>query len=573
MENSTKKNTKSTNRRKKTNKGRKGNGNGFNNNQPYSNNNKHVIDLGNNGKKVEMNIPNSSLNKADLRVLTAASHKNNDISWYNRIDSLYQPATKVPFNIVPGLPYEVMRKDNPAPAWTQAFTTPSVMTIRLAPTVGRSDDVNSAVNIAAQQLYVETTRKNNRDGQYDRTDLMMMILAMDSAYMLLGFLDRAYRAFQNISASNRYYPLRLLESMKINTNDMQVSLAQFRSRINLFAYKLGAINVPDQLAYITRHSWLFTHIYKDADTEKAQAYMYMPDGFYVWTEGKGETPNYLAYTSFEDVFGLTTTKPYINLANVDRAINTILDPLLGSSYIGLMSADLAMAFDSMIKVSPVEEMAELTPVYDEEVLYQISNLTQIKDLDRSTLNITQKLNDLVVGPFLSCHPSAANSAINQYLTLEKKYVNFRSTNEPSQELIMEGTRLISEVELDTTNSVLEITTCGAEIVTDITIYGMSYTHSYNSQFTSPVYASTDITAGLVFGPTNSKAPILQILLMSKFDWAPTQYIYYASDESGNNNFYGVIQDLDNYTYLSADQIKMLNDAAVMSLFKVSSYPV
>lgn len=291
------------------------------------------------GKETEVNIPDSSLNKADLRVLSKECNKNNDVSWYNKIESLYTPATKVPFDLVAGLPYDNQLTPNDKVPNASSWVAPGIMTIRVAPSIGYSNDVNSAVNIAAQQIYVETTRKNNRSRTYDRTDLMMLILGMDSAYMLFEFLDRAYRGFNNISASNRYYPLRLLQAMYIDVDNVQQVLADLRSRINLFAYKLASINVPDQLTYITRHSWLFSHVYKDADTEKAQAYMFMPDGFHVWTEGQSSGPNYLKYYTFEQVFNLKTASPFIGMDNIDHAIHMILDPLLGSSDVGLMSSD------------------------------------------------------------------------------------------------------------------------------------------------------------------------------------------------------------------------------------------
>lgn len=524
------------------------------------------------GKESEVNIPDSQLNKADLNVITKDNHANNDPSWYNKLGQIYQDATSIPFNVLSGLPFNPLNAGSNMIAHSNTFCAPGVMTVRVAPTIGVTRSINDPANIAAQNLYVEITKANNRDGQYDKTDVMLLIVAMDSAYMLYEFLNRVYRAFGNISAENRYYPLNLLHAMKVDTETLQKSLADFRSRINLMAYRLASINVPDVFSFISRHSWLFSHVYKDADTDKAQAYMYMPDGFYVWKEGQSETPNYLSYVTFEQLFGLGTAQE-ITLEAIDAAIDTVLTPLLGSSFVGLISSDIAKAYpeNGMIKISEIDDGAKLEPQYDEAVLMQMQNCkvySSIKNMD-----ITQNISDLVSGPYLVHTPGASlKQSVNYAVSENKHYINVQG-NSPSNDLIGEATRLICVAEPAKTEDPSEIQsliTCGTEIVTGLSVWYLGY----SSMTAAPVLVEFPIAQSLFLNGASGDVSVTDIIkatvqnsLMSAFDWSPTVYQYVGTGDG--TLFMGLIQDLDNYTFLSPDQIKGLNDAIVMSEFAVN----
>lgn len=560
------KNNKSQNKKGKEDNGRRNGGNkSYRNSASRYSNNKRP-------KETELNIPTKSLNAADLKILSAKNHANNDEAWYNKLGQIYTDATNIPFNVLSGLPFNPIKTGGTVGNSTFGYTNPGIMSIRLAPTVGVSLDINSPINIAAQQLFVDITKANNRNKQYDKTDVIMQIVAMDSCYMLYEFLDRAYRGFGNISNSNRYYPMFLLQAMKMDTESLQTSLEAFRSTLNLFAYRLSSINVPDVFSFVARHSWLFSHVYKDADTDKAQAYMYMPDGFYQWMEGPDVEKNYLRYVSFEELFGLDANTKFIGINQIRKAISQLIDPILGSSSVGLISSDIAKAYSDsgMIRISQLTENETLEPQYDELVLMQMSNLTQLEGV--ANMDITQELSDLVAGPYLVHQPWMSYRANNYAPRFIKHYLNVRG-NAPSNKDIAESTRLTASVGgpvSDDPQAASVILSCGTELVTGISTYILRY-QSVNSPaiLTEEAFHQT----GYLDGTNNNSiavSPVTtllrQIHTASAFDWAPTQYLVVADRDA--TTFVGVVQDLDNYTYLSEDQIKGMNDAIVMSEFKV-----
>lgn len=524
-------------------------------------------------KKFEMNFPDKDLNAADLSVLTHEQYKKNDATWYKKLGQIYTDATSIPFNVLAGLPFDPLDAGSSLTTSQSTYTAPGVMSIRLAPTFGVSLDINSPINVAAQNLYVQITKNNNRDGQYDRTDVILLIGAMDSAYMLYEFLNRGYAGFRNISTTNRYYPMNLLHAMRFDTESLQTSLDRFRSMLNLMAFRLSSVNVPDVFSLISRHSWLFSHVYKDADTEKAQAYMYMPDGFYQWTEGTSDEPNSLTYITFEELFGLTSSDNEITLDKINSAILKLLNPILGSSYVGLISADIAKAYSEagMVKIAEITSDASLEPVYDEWVLMQMANLTQLAGL--RNMNVTQKLDDLVSGPYIICNPQVAYNVPNYQITDTKKYLNVRGDS-PSNDEVAEATRLIVALGASASTDPqanVNIKTCGTEIVTDITIWYLNYVN----EVSPATLQSFKVNQCIYIDGTGSAVPsdvlhmMQQVAKMSAFDWAPTQYMYYKNPINSQTYFVGVLQDLDNYCYLSNDQLKGLNDAIVMSEFYVS----
>lgn len=530
------------------------------------------------GKEVEMNIPTKSLNSADLKILTSDNHANNDEAWYNKVPELYNDAVSIPFNTTAGLPINPLRTvprtefDIGTMGNTRSF--PGIAAIYMAPVIGESSSINSPINIAAQNLYVEVTKNNNRDGKYDRTDLMMLMQGADSAYTLYAYLDRCYRAIKNPSTQNRYYPNALLSVLRVDVDNWTLNEVSIRSILNKMAYDLSSINVPDVFSIVSRHTWLFSHVYKDADTEKAQAYVYMPSLFYKWSEGTGDGPNKLEAVAFNTLFGKSNDSQTLTVADVQKAVNAIMRPLLGSSYVALMSSDIARAFpDSrMIKISPIEGQPGLTPVYDQDVLYQISNLTVCPTLlENNVMDITQELSDLVNGPYLKQSLIISNATSNYHIFANKKFVNFR--NYPTPKQIAEGTRLIVSTEYDKEAEAYYVTSSGAEIVTGIKIFYYQHSAEYAQGYLD--YATFEQTL-LMEIPASIDPPdwdqrmqryLRKIVLASSFDWFPTTYLYI--ERNGQKPwFQGILQDVDNYVYLSEDQIKLLNNAITISLYAI-----
>lgn len=541
------------------------------------------------GKRFEVNVPDSAANQADLRVLTATNSKNNDFEWYNRLSVNLENVAHIPMNIMTGLPTDPLRRDNDSTTGALAkgtATVPGIMTLELAPSIGVTDSPTSAANIAAQQLYVAVTQKNNRDGKYDKTDLMMMCLATDSAYGMVEFFCRLYKSLNKFKTENRYLPYALVSAQcssfgwTIGSYSKLLShMADFRSVINNAIYSLASINVPDIMTYFSRHSWLYSHVYKDSDSEKAQMYLYNPAGFYQWREGVGTSANYLEFVPFTELWDSSD----LTVDTIANVLNALIGPIIGSSAVGLMSSDIAMAFGSeqMIKLQYLEEDEMIEPVYDEEVLFQMSNSTIMTSVDDLTsqeivsMRITQNLSSLASGPYLVYKPTFVNTKDNYHYTCAKPLLNFRA--EPTIEKIVESTRLVTMCGAMTDQSTWPVATCGTEMVIRSRIFYYSYTYA-NGVFTGQTLNHVLFNQTNVLDLQNDSSTTIllndaedmvrNIRMWAAFDWAPTIYNVVQSEGSGNLRFLGTMQDYDNYIYLTLDQLENLNNVILLSLFKV-----
>lgn len=544
------------------------------------------------GREIEMNVPYSSLNKEEIPHVITSAKTNNDPSWYTHIYPLVKDVGSLAFNNILGLTYNPINKPVTSEGTTTGIVSttkiannhqiPGIMTLHVSPIMGISNSPTSAANIAAQQIYTLDRKANSGATNYDKTDLMMMLLGMDSAYMLYEYLLRAYKLFASYDYMNRYMPNLLLRALGFDPG-LGNSLADFRALINNFAYKLASINVPDQFDFIHRHSWLFTNIYQDSNSPKAQMFAFVPDLLYVYTEGQNDAPTKLTRRTIQQIFGMSNPNDYIHIDSLDQiqtAIDTIMNPLLGSQDVGTISGDLAKAFGEggMIKIMPIEDLPILRPVYDREVALQIMNAV-IEPA--SPTDITVELGDLVSGPYLKQNVNYSSGGSQRAVSFGiKKMLNFIDT-ENTPENVFVSTRFMPTAMPNTGSmNTFVCTSAGTEVLSGAKIW---FTQSLTSVPDGPISdipVSIDIRSSIVM-PTaltsqTVNTMLQQLISLSNFDWAPTTYIFEQVDggESGYNNLYeflGYFQDVSTYQILEDTTIQNLNEVAIMSEYAVKDY--
>ncbi len=126
----------------------------------------------------------------------------NDVKWYQNVPG-WENWASVPFSQKLGLPWRpnvttgTFNIDNKN--WIiksnigDYMGVAGVMELDFSPIYGYSDSPDDPINIAAQRIYAAVRRTQSGYAGYDKTDLMMLILAMDSLYMLYSDLCRAYK--------------------------------------------------------------------------------------------------------------------------------------------------------------------------------------------------------------------------------------------------------------------------------------------------------------------------------------------------------------------------------------------
>lgn len=510
-------------------------------------------------KEVEFNIDEDKINSSDIPHVITSGKKDNDPAWYMNLSNLGKDMASIPFNIPNGLLNQPFRSAGSThPANGAFWTAPGIMTFTVMPTIGPATSPTSPVNIAAQQMYTLTRKANSGAANYDKTDLMMLILAMDSAYMLYETLLRAYRLIGTYNYMNRYLPDNVLTSLGFDIS-LTYNLAEFRGILDMFAYKLASVNIPDQLDIIKRHSWMFSNIYTDAQNIKAQLYAYIPDGFYVWTEGQNAEPTSLQYVQWAKLPG--TTVNFWNLSSIKSAIDTIMNPILGSEDCGIIAGDFAKAFGEggMIKIMPVRDYESIAPVYSSEVLNQMMNafstFSAIGNTTGNNCAIIVDNTDTTSGPYLKQSITLSPQVYSAYFSEVKPIVNFIDV-EPTPENVMVATRLITLS--DKNNNLL---TYGTEIVTEIQPWSRTSSgDTLHNPWKQWNFVSSSELASILSG----------IAMSTKFDWSPAMYLW-NNVGGGTVNYIGNTIDLCNYTYLEDTTITNLHEVAVMSLFTVKGF--
>lgn len=502
--------------------------------------------------------------------------KDNDPSWYMHLDNVAKDYASLPFSQVLGLTAaNVVRPEATAAtgkvvtAANDALVEPGILILTFTPTIGMNQSgPTAAINIAAQELYTLVRKANSGRVNYDKTDLMMLIMAMDSAYMYYEDLLRAYRVMSTFSSVNRYYPNAILNALGYDTSLLN-NMSQFRGVLDMFAYKLASVNIPDQLDVIKRHSWMCSNIYLDDDNVKAQSYAFVPTNLYVWTEGTGDNPTYLKMTACH------STNPSANLQDLDDIIafiNKIMNPILGSEDVGIMTGDMSKAFGDagMIRIKPVEDYAALAPVYSKEVLLQIrntfsciNNITSVVGSVQNNGDITQVMNSTVYGPYLKQDILLLLSDDGERRRQVMPMLNFID-EDTSPENVMVATRLMTICNA-VSSSTPKPLYYGTEIICGMYMYYYSTPISSIANYTydQDIYIAESTEALLI---TQNLARITNL---ASFNNAPICYLF--TNGSTGSTLIGNTANSCNYVYMSDEELMHLHETAVMSLFTVKDY--
>lgn len=457
-----------------------------------------------------------------------------------------------------------------------ASTISGILSLEIAPVPGIAQDAQDPLNLAAVNVYGYVRYKNSGAKNYDAPDLMLYLMAMDSVYACWNWLKRVYSVASTYSQLNTYQPKGYFAAENIDMDDILSNLADFRGWLNVKANEISAYCVPATMTYNVRHSWLFSNVYKDSDTAKAQEYIYIPSLFYAYDEttsprGGKLTPIATPGGSFWS--GTTPAK----LSDLKTILNTMLDRLNYSEDIGIMSGDILKAYgeSGLFTLTTFDADVKLEPVYNKEVLTQIENATicTFQKADLPTFAITQNPDT----NFLAFTP---HSTYPGNFTMENRFVNFHWDN-PSPEDLVVATRLSTSLGADLApgGSVdLPVTTCGSEIVTSAHIITWAEGTSTQAAQTGAQlqliktnlvynypYIGTDMSASDVTGIANFLDVFAKLV---QFDWAPMVPMGYQTTRGKAGLIYGIMWDFDVYATLTPDNMAAINQMALLTEFNV-----
>lgn len=501
--------------------------------------------------------------------LKEVKHKSNDPQWYFKDSNILKDVASFSYNRplgarpgwfnwltdnAPGSKLSVVPSAGSA-------TVPGIMAIHLGLSVGVAKDAQDPINLSATNVYSFVRYKNSGAVNYDAPDLMLYLVAMDSLYACWNWMKRLYGIASTYSQLNRYMPKGYYAAENVDFDDLLSHLADFRAYLNIKSFEISSFCVPATMTYNVRHSWLFSNIYKDSDTRKAQQYMYVPAYFYQYDETSSPNGGVLSAIPVSSRFRSGSKWTF---ATLKALLNTMLEAVNYSEDVGIMSGDILKAYGQggLFMLSTFEPDYKVEPVYSREVLTQFENCipTFFESTDIASFDIKQDPNTNFIK-----HQPISTSAYN--IGMNGRFINFH-WDDPTPEDTIVATRLgtILHNEAPTTGYKFTVVSCGSEIAVgiDIVTYGIEasdYIQKQDDGESALIPIITKFIYANSVGQASADAAISLNLIakLSVFDWAPIFPITYVVTADAQYNLLGALWDFDNYTKITEENQDSMRD--------------
>lgn len=504
----------------------------------------------------------------------------NDAKWYTLNAQRVLDAGRLSFNVPTGSPIFL---DFPNGTWNfnqpNNYSLPGVCALDFIPTYGVLKDYSDPLNVAARNLYSNIRYKNSGAKNYDPNDLMLYLCAMDNCYMWYQHLVRMYGVAMLYSQLNRHYPTTIFKAMNVDGDDIINNLSDFRTKINVYAAKLGSLCVPSNFPVFLRHMWMCSGIYGDSPTPKAQLYMFVP----VEVGRYDETSSSRGGALVPEPMNLTRLLTREDLYTI---MDDLIDGVMSSEDCGIISGDIRKAYEgSLFQIAQITDDYRVIPVYSEEVLRQIQNATVLNGYTNAygyengfILEQSENVDYLVSDIYFNVDSDAilANRILtgsDQQPSPEEVLVNSRLTVMGTVTHRGDGNSALAE------KIIFKPTAIGTEAIVNMWVYGgQDYKYSTDTP-SSPLidrlgyilrYYSSPVGSGNIW--VNVRRFLYAYSKMENFNYHPRVGTLTAEtiDSTGvmsdvsNVSF----QDIDNYAVIGENTLFNLHNTALLSLFNI-----
>lgn len=521
----------------------------------------------------------------------------NDPAWYAMNPQLLSDAASFPYAWPSGTKLDLLNeysKNNNVWSTTSKvvselsnYSVPGIMTGIVVPTVGRSVNATSPVNIAARNIYSFVRHANSGHTNYDSPDLMLYLLAMDSVYTFLSWCRRIYGIMSLYSPVNRYLPEALISAQGVNFKSVMDDLANFRYRLNLAIKKVGSFVVPASMSYMARHQQMVSGLYYDGKSPKAQIYQYTLGYVYKYVETAANQAGYLDATYVYSSPGALTAQ------NIYDIMDSLIDPISASEDCGIMGGDIYKAFGDagVVKLDWTLDNYSVVPEYNEEMLSQFQNSTvtgpiyRVPGFDSSqppANNVTQSENGEIISDLQFSglednsvlSPSRASGLLcsDRVITFNKDVVTPADTMVGTRLTVCSSKFIDADPSDSTEEALYQVNVYGSEIMTACTLTRFVF-EGGKWQYTTDASFRYDMS----YDNTEASAfcELMQAFaLASQFKWHPA-FIYTCPSSRNsttglfeNYQYGGLNLDIDNFTVLSYGDVEKLHETALLSQFNV-----
>lgn len=497
----------------------------------------------------------------------AKMSRSNPIELYTKYADFAYDAARVSFTRPLGNTYSQTYVDPQGNAATFKTADPGIMRIVFSPAIGVSSNLESPINRSSINFYGRLRATQKAFGDYDHQDLTMMMLSIDSCIMFHALARKIYGMLTNMSPVNKYYPQAIVNACGVSFNATQKQIQDFRAFINEYALQIEQYALPDNIELFNRHQWMCEGIYMDGTAKRAQSYMFVPAGFWQYTN-TGETGSQLEWVPYINP-GETAATSY-TIEEFEQIGLNLIKAISNDADFATMSGDLYAYYGGSVKKLPyVEEKYQILPTYDETVLAQIENA---RIMGWFGTNYT---------PVISQNPSVNNGAIiyqpvvnPQGGIIQDTQMNYH-VETPDEKLVIEATRLMARFGDTVGNDGNRyVEQCGTEIVHAVDIFVMNpatgAVRSRRLQQPTYGYSAGNGQEGTETTPAEIKNLLGDLIYLSKFDWAPKVDVIVYGVNGLTYEYVGNTWDIETVDFISESKLNTITTACLYSLFNVET---
>lgn len=504
----------------------------------------------------------------------------NDVKWYEQTPELLRDAASLPFSQASGTTFNrgIEWKDIIGNAGKD--TIPGLMTLSVVPIIGdatvtEKPRATSPLNIASMAMYSFVRHANSGSPNYSAPNLTMYCMAVAQIYSYINYLQRVYGLVNLYSHYNRYLPKSLEEAQFVDFEDLISNLADFRYGVNSLIAKAASFACPSDQTYFQRLAFLFSGIYAEGESIKDQLYMYVPEAFLMLSE-INDTPGWrLNAVQFRNA-GSGKNNTHL-VADLIEYGNDLIQPLLMSEDINIMSGDILKAYgrDGILSMQTLPEVYNILPTTDLTVLEQFQNADWVSQggVDGTSnpghfaCGVVEKPSTNLIASYAGFNTSVLNEQAVA-ATLVGDHLLTTILTDPTPGDVIERTRMMVHGLLEAGDTVADDI---CNVYSGSEICNKCYLHKIN-----PINGelnTVEIQRAVVLRPTTTELQMQTMLnvhcMLENFKFHPTVY-YFTATAEGTATFFNTAVDVDNYTLISPDTLVKMNEAALLSLFRVTS---
>lgn len=484
----------------------------------------------------------------------------NDISWWNRAPILFNDATRIPFNRIVGDPI----KNSLAPITTVTTTVleyaePGIMRIAYEPGIGYATSSDDPVNRAFTSIYVDMYSRTTGTPPFQQADTGLLVLGISSIVQMIGLVKRALGISMLYPCENYYYPAHLMRACGFDPASVLGKQDNIRVRLNQQIMSINGMKLPNFIDLFKRQYTLTSNIFADEDSTIAQLYAFVPDSYFLYDDANSRL------TAVDTALSTSGGDMSTFLDKIDAAIAAWRN----SSDLGIIGGAIMRAYkdSALLTIDPVTVDSVVVPVYDKVMLYQINNAIALGN-SIENLNVVQDVpNNLIKyqPSMLAVAHTAPDKAIIGRTALMLN--SFDGSDDP--DFVMEATRLMAMVTVDAGGSAMQLVGCGTEICTQFTIYSTTRVNASSVPILDKVSFSTYQT-GIATSNLTYQSFARITSLLSRFRCGP-RVVLGVYTGTGPYTLTDLLTygDLYRYTTLSFDDYRLLNTAALQSLYLVN----